>query len=189
MNSDTVHHTDSSVDLKTTDNVVPAISFKSNYSDTRKQSGQIPDEVRQALVNSVINNGLTITEAAKLLNLNYSNAQAIIRVFKTTGRTNALKKGGRRNIKITEDINVSISTWLEENPALTLQQVQQLIYDKFQKHVSVKSISCSIKKLGYTFKLLRLIPESRNNAETIELRFQYALYNLKVLLNSSLQQL
>ena len=99
MNFDTIHHTDSSVDLKTTDNVVPAISFKSNYSDTRKQSGQIPDEVRQALVNSVINNGLTITEAAKLLNLNYSNAQAIVRSIQDNWSNKCIEKRRKKKYK------------------------------------------------------------------------------------------
>ena len=152
---------------------VSMVPFKPTNIDT-KISGKVSDEIRQRLINCVVNNGMKIVDAADLLNVNYSNARAIMQVFYSTGRITSQKKGGRRNVKITDNVLAAISRWLDENPALTLCQIQQLISDEFILKVSTKTISSSIKKLGYSFKLTRLVPESRNTPESIELRFEYA---------------
>lgn len=73
-----------------------------NYKETPARHYQlISDEKRKQLVDLVTRDQMRIIDAAKLTNISYENAKAIVRVYKKSGRitkkTTYAKRGAQKN--------------------------------------------------------------------------------------------
>lgn len=65
----------------------PRVKSQKNYKEAPSRHYQlISDEKRKELVGMVVRDQMRIIDAAKLANISYENAKAIVRVFKKSGR-------------------------------------------------------------------------------------------------------
>jgi transposase len=109
----------------------------------------------------------TIAEGARLFDIKEGTARMIWNTYNTTGRIYPKPMGGARNIKITPIITYFIRDVIEERPDTTLSQLRTNIMSKFGVTVATSTIAAVLTKIGFTFKLIRNIPESRNIPATI----------------------
>ena len=64
---------------------------------------------------------------------------------------------------------------MESRPDLTLKQIAEKIRENFNIIVTLPTISNTLTKIGFTFKLLHTIPMGRNTEEVVLARKQFAL--------------
>lgn len=84
------------------------------------------------------------------------------------------KRGGSKPTKQTPEITEYVAALIEQRPDLTLRSISETIQREKQMIVSASTILRICKSIGFTFKLLRQVPESRNCPEVIEARYVYA---------------
>jgi hypothetical protein len=70
---------------------------------------------------------------------------------------------------------MAITEWIDERPDLTLASLKAKLSQEKNVNVSLKTISKTLTKIGFTFKLLRTIPISWNTPETILGRKPFAM--------------
>ena len=64
---------------------------------------------------------------------------------------------------------------MNNNCTITLRNIQKFILEKFQVKICEATVRNNLRSLHYNLKMLKLIPEKRNDTKTIELRKQYVL--------------
>jgi len=116
----------------------------------------------------------TISSAARTFGVAVSTVNGLVRRFEVRGSTAALPKGGARRIKLDQNAINMLSLWTEERPDVTLRELRTRLATELTIEVTKKTISNALKRSGFTVKLLRRLPASRNCTATIEARFVYA---------------
>lgn len=141
------------------------------------------NEDRQRLVEAVVNQGMTIKQAAALFKIKYSTAHLIYNTWSKEARFDRKQKPGAA-IKFGAQFQETILRLLQENPALTLKQCQNYFRerpDEFANKVpSIGTINNVLVKNNITLKDLRKVPKGRNTPETIRIRKLYALRWLEI---------
>ena len=82
------------------------------------------------------------------------------------GRTTPLPKGGTFNAKVEEDHIGAIEYWLEDNPMITLTQIQEKLEKEFELKVCLSTVHNHVEGLLFTTKKIHYEPQSMNSAET-----------------------
>jgi transposase len=118
--------------------------------------------------------GINISAAARTFGLCVSTAHAILRRSEAPESVLVSRRGGARSVKVTPAALAALSGWLDERPDLTLSQLRDRLMDELSIIVSTKSISNALDRIGFTTKLLRSLPISRNCPETVQARREYA---------------
>jgi transposase len=103
-----------------------------------------------------------------------STAYAIVRSFEATGEMTPRKRGGATRSKMTQVAQEAIEQWINDSATMTLRQIKTRLSEQFGIFVSEKTVSLSLTKCGFTFKLVRALPTARNTPEAIISRRQYA---------------
>ena len=85
---------------------------------------RIRNEDRARLVEA-FEAGRDYLEMADALGIKHSTARSIITTFATTGRTEKLPTGGARNVKMDEEMKIRLERSLQDNPMMTLGEMQQ----------------------------------------------------------------
>jgi transposase len=75
---------------------------------------------------------------------------------------------------MTPAVLEALTQWIEERPDLTLMQLAANIMRDFQISASTQAISKALTKIGFTVKLLRVIPIGRNCPATVLARKLFA---------------
>jgi transposase len=151
-------------------------SNQSSSCDNRRvNSPSISQDTKERFVQFVQSNpGDSILSAAKVFGLAASTAYAILRRYETNGTTASKPRGGARICKMTPPAVESLSEWLELQPDLTLGQLSEKLVNSHSIAVSKQAISRALTRNGFTVKLLRTIPISRNCQSTLQSRKEYA---------------
>jgi transposase len=68
----------------------------------------------------------------------------------------------------------AVSASIDTRPDMTLRKLKCKLADDFGISVSEKTISSALTRIGYTVKILRVMPLSRNCPATIQARLEYA---------------
>lgn len=135
----------------------------------------VPVEIRRRFLAHVDSSPLqSIRSAARVFGIKYSTAHAIVQRFKTTGDQEMAKRGGTRKTKMTNIATQAVLDWIDNRPDMTLHAISAKILEDFEISVSKKTVAMILNKAGFTFKLSRAIPESRNCPASIEARRVYA---------------
>jgi transposase len=134
-------------------------------------SSDLQDRIIQYLHS---NTNVSIAAAARTFGVAASTANGIMRRFEARGTTTLLPKGGSRRIKMTHEATLSLSSWLDERPDITLCTLKEKLRTEQGIVVSVKTIATHLIKNGFTVKILRTMPISRNCPETVQARYEYA---------------
>ena len=116
----------------------------------------------------------SVAQVARMFGLTTSSAHAILRRYESTGTTACKTRGGARVHKITPEAMIALANWVEERPDLTLNQLAANLVSELQITVSPQAISKALDKLGFTVKLLRVIPIGRNCPPTVQARRDFA---------------
>ena len=117
---------------------------------------------------------MNLAAAAEVFGLKKTTARAIWKRFKENGSMVPFSRGGSRRTKITEELKRFVALLINTEPDMTLRQIYQGVLERHNIQISKSTASRALKAIGYTMKLLRLVPEARNNEEQIVSRFAYA---------------
>ena len=139
---------------------------------TRKQ--RLLLSTRELIIEKYIQ-GLNAKFISEFLLIPISTVCNIIKVYNEQFRVHSLPSGGARNIKVTDEIRMRIRNIVDENAAITLKRIGDIILAEFGVNVSTSTIDRTLASFHYSLKKLVPVPERRNSAENIEARFNYAL--------------
>lgn len=112
-------------------------------------------------------------DIATMFDINPKTGSSIMSKFYRTGRMERDTRQGGRPYKVTPEICEFVSAMVDQNPALTLKQIKSQIMENFHVFISEMTVSTILTKQGFTVKLIRQIPESRNTEETLDQRMVY----------------
>ena len=130
--------------------------------------------VKELLVRMVLSNGTSISEAARQLCININTAKTIVKRAQIDGQVTPDRRGGRRNIILTQEVLTRIETIVENNPAATLIQIKNLLANE-NVILSKSSVENGLKKLMISLKKARIEYDRVNCERTLNLRSEYAL--------------
>lgn len=108
------------------------------------------------MVIKMIADGYSISNAASEVNRSYVTVHKWISACSKGGLA-ALKPtfvGGGHNAKLSKSELVELKGILEENPYLTLNEVSQVIKDKFGVEYTSKQVRVIVGKLGFEYRRL-----------------------------------
>lgn len=91
----------------------------------------------------------------------------------SSGEVEPRPRGGRRFVKITNDIIETILNWLEENCQLTLKTICERVFVTFNVTVTNTTISKHLEGRLFTSKLTHYLPDRINTPENKEARKIY----------------
>jgi transposase len=111
--------------------------------------------------------------AGPIFGINPSTAHSIWHRYEQTG-PQVSSRGGARVIKVTSAIKEYVASLVENSPDLTLKAIAQKVLLEKQLHISLSTAMRVCTSIGFTYKLLRLVPQARNEQEQIEARYEYA---------------
>lgn len=109
------------------------------------------------------------------MKLNLSTVKHIIRIYKNCGRIEKLSVGGNRKKKLDISNIEYIKSLIDEDCSITLRNIQSKLHHEKNIHVSLSTINRSILGFYYSVKRTSLIPELRNDIETIRMRKEYSI--------------
>jgi transposase len=116
----------------------------------------------------------TISEAARIFGMAVSTATSIVRRHEERGTSAPRARGGARTPKMTTSTMETMDAWVNDRPDITLRELKYKLAGDLGISVTEKTVSRALTKIGYTVKILRVIPLSRNCPETIQARLEYA---------------
>lgn len=112
---------------------------------------------------------------ALICRLAVSTGHALLQRQYNRGNAALLPRGGARHVKLRQEATDALALWVDERPDITLQELCTRLAVDFAINVSKQAVSRALTtKIGYTMKLLRMVPESRNCPTTIQARKIYA---------------
>lgn len=151
-------------------NLLDLFTFTCIYMDTSKK--QLDQQTRELIVRKY-NNGKCIAEISRELDLNCNTVASVIRLFKTTGRIQALKIRLPKPKKIDGEACEMIRVMLSDDASTTLKSMQHKLKEELDLSVSIGTIHNTLDELHYSFKKISLIPEARNKESIMQIREQY----------------
>ncbi|MDR0690532.1 MAG: IS630 transposase-related protein [Streptococcaceae bacterium] len=109
----------------------------------------IPLELRQRIVESVLNYSETQASAARRFMVSRKTVANLIKQFKSTGNLSFNYRNCGRKSKLTETQMSQIQEQIIETPDITLQEIK----DKFSLDTCISAISKIVKhKFGFNLK-------------------------------------
>ena len=133
----------------------------------------VSDEIRARIIRAY-ENGADRDQLINSFSIKRQTLGNILNIFEREKRVERRPKGGSKP-KLSAEERMKIKEWLDEDCCLRLKDIQVMIFETFEKQVSLATIDRSIKSFHYTFKRTAQIPQRRNDPEVIEQRVQYAL--------------
>jgi len=134
----------------------------------------ISNDRRCRIINSFQNN-MPIKEICTYESLPKSTVYSIVNNFKKSNSFVKLKQGGKKYEKITSEIQDFIQKQVDENCTISIKNLQKMVLLKFDVSVCEATIYNKLKDLHYSLKMLKCVPEKRNDVNTLEIRKQYAI--------------
>jgi transposase len=120
------------------------------------------------------NQSVSVSAAARAFGLPVSTAHRIIAKRAEGWTAPESRKRGHKPLKITQPATLAIARWVDERPDLTLLQLCRRLSEEYSIQVTPKTMSTTLTRIGYTIKILRSIPISRNCPDVIQARREYA---------------
>jgi hypothetical protein len=142
---------------------------------------QIPDIDRNRLIDAFEADDADYLEVADTLGINHSTARSIVGLYLRDGRRNKLPKGGPINRKIDDDMRDALQRYLDDNPLMTLGQLNaQLRADLPNKpFVTTSTVARTLDGMLMTLKLAEDVPEQRNEQRILDARVVFANWFLQ----------
>ena len=141
---------------------------------------------------------------ADQLNIKRETVRSIVRIWMIEGRVNRLQRGGARNVKMTEEMQLVMLDIISERPFSTLADINREMRNRLPlaprvtdttiaRHLEGKLITVKIAgKDSDVPAVVRmgppslLLPADRNKPANIEKRQQYAMFLTNLSVNDHL---
>ena len=144
-----------------------------NNNTTRGNYNKISLDLRNSIIR-MYTNGVTKTKISQDLNIARSSVTSIVKNFIQNGTTEAGNKGGPNNTKCTDEMRQLMEEILQDDCTKTLSYLQKRIEEKFDVKLCLSTIRANLKIINFSLKEVSRIPLRRNDANSIEARFQYS---------------
>lgn len=115
---------------------------------------------------------MTNRQIASDLNVHEATVSRIIKKYNQTGSFCRKKTGGDHRSLLNDEQKNYILQKVDENCSLTLKQLADKVFEKFNLKVSRQTIQRTLNEFHYTLKKVSLVPTDRNSPRTISLRFE-----------------
>jgi len=136
---------------------------------------KITNVIKKRLIDLVIQDGMKISDAAQILNVNKNSARTCINRFKKDNYEVIVRKvGGNNSFKLNNDVLLVIEQIVEEYPAATLKEIKRILFERIQVDISVSSVQNALHNLRITLKRFTRILDRVNSPETLKKRKDYA---------------
>lgn len=133
---------------------------------------KIPNNTRSLIIKKY-ENGKSISEISKELEINRNTITSIIRLFQNTGRVEVRVKRVPRRKKLSEEAKNFIRTEVDNDVSLTLKVIKQKLSESLNISCSVTTVENALKELHYSFKRVELVPVARNSENNVNSREIY----------------
>ncbi|XP_061561327.1 uncharacterized protein LOC133417554 isoform X2 [Phycodurus eques] len=151
--------------------------------EVKKRGGarpKIPNEIRAAVLDYVINHGLTFKEAGQRVTpaLTRSTVGSMVRVLRHQNRINRLPQNGGRDKLFNANQEAAIVAMVAANNAIRLRDIKEaIIADKLTfpdiDNVSLSTIDRVLKHKNVALKKVFRVPFQRNSDAVKEARCRY----------------
>lgn len=143
---------------------------------SNNKKNQVNTDMRNIIIKLVVNEGKKKIETSRLLNIPESTIRRIVNNYIDHGKIEANKRGGYKPSKLTENIKNTLVSLINDD---NLYTVSDLI-DKIEVDVSVSTVWRWLKKLNFSWKLVRPINPMRNNPAVKLERMEYANWMMAI---------
>lgn len=155
------------------------LNLQSMPKEMPKVYGKVNDVDRERLIQAW-EFGEDYKLAARTLGIGQSNTWKIINSFIKTGKKVKTVKGGRKKVKIDDEMCTMLEQLLQENAQYTLMQLNAQLRTRLPDKPQVTEVAVAKRLQGmlYTVKITTLQPMKRNSPENIQKRHHYANWYL-----------
>ena len=124
--------------------------------------------------------GEDYVQLADQLNIKRGIDWSIVNRAKNQQGQVSLPRGGRRHVKLDEEIGDALSAIVEEHPTFTLNQIRTELHERLPNKpiLSITSIARCLSGRLIVLKKMKDSPAERNSLNTKERRYQYAQWLL-----------
>jgi transposase len=137
---------------------------------------KIKPAIRARFVAYMIDHDTSVRAAAQIFVIKPSTAHSIWARHVHVGDSQPGARSGARQRKATTEIIAYVALLVELLPDLTLKMIAQRMLEEKNLSLSESTIMRVCTSIGFTFKLLRLAPQGRNDQEHIKQRYHYAIW-------------
>ena len=144
---------------------------------------RVSDVDRNRLIDAFEDDDADYLQVADTLGIKLSTARSIVGKYLRDGRPNKLPKGGAINRKIDDDMRDALQRYIDDNPLMTLSQLNaQLRADLPNKPFVTTSstIARTLDGMLITLKLAEDVPEQRNAPRILDARLIFGNWFLQV---------
>ena len=127
--------------------------------------------------------GKSQKEIGDILSINRTTVYGIISRYRDTNQLTSVKRGTQGVKKMTEEHDEFITKLIDEDPCISLKEMQQKIEENFEIELSTSTISRHIKDFNYSFKAISKQPIRRNDEKAINDRYIYGQEFIRLLSN------
>jgi transposase len=131
------------------------------------------DSDRARIVESYLD-GESVKTIARILGLKRRAVYSAITFYKNENRIEKKKRGGPRNMKLTEIHRERIKEWVDNDCTLSLDALKERCNTELNVDVSKKTIDRALSAFHFSFKRISLEPVRRNDKRNIEARVIYS---------------
>jgi len=141
----------------------------------RRQRQSLSQEIQTRFISFAKSSScISISAAAWAFGIPISLAHTIMKKADATGPSTNNRWGGARSKKMTQEALDALSEWVHERPDITLRGVCDKLQREHSISVSQQTVSKALTHIGFTVKLIRATPLSRNCPSTIQARREYS---------------
>ena len=124
------------------------------------------DDLRRRILEAYAREEGTEPELAQRFRVSLSYVQKIRRQQRRTGKMERIPHHPGRKPKFTEPIRERLRSWLEQQPDLTLVELQEKLGEQKQMAVSVPALWTVLRKMGLRLKKSRSMRKSGTRKPT-----------------------
>ena len=137
---------------------------------------RISNEDRVRLINAFEDPDGDYKDLARTLDINVETARSIIRSYLKTSRRHKKPRGGSHNCKVDGEIRLALQSIIEEEPLLTLNQINHELRQRLPEKpvIDISTISKTLQGMLITLKLSQDVVTARNSDPVLTRRKDYA---------------
>lgn len=142
---------------------------------------KVSNQDRNRIIEAFENDALDYIQVAVTLNIKRQTARSIVSVYLNQNRRDALPRGGPHHSKVDQDMRDACELILEENPLLTLNQINGDLRRRLPNKpvISISTLARTLDGMLFTIKLAEDVPVDRNADRVLQQRLEYGQWFLR----------
>lgn len=170
------------IDGARTFEAIPRVEEQSNTNNVlpdvrmRRANQKISNDVRRLVAQSIVDESMSVSEVARRFKISRSAASKIATVYRIEGRPDKKKQGGTKHKKMTSEMQERLLSLLDDDCTTPLNLLANKLNEEFAVTISRKTVERALSAFHYTLKMISLVPEKRNDDNTIERRYEFVTH-------------